>query len=122
MRDSHCCVSCGAAYQVGDRAFPVDHIVPYRISKTFSDDPNSLENLMTLCRSCHSTKTGFERYFLAGDMFAYVQLLIWKLHLSEDRMNAAFQWCGLMEVHEKRLWLPGDYQSVDRVWSWRSSR
>ena len=45
-RDGYSCQYCGNKDDVH-----VHHIVPYRISKD-----NSLNNLISLCRSCHTTE------------------------------------------------------------------
>jgi len=47
-RDDYKCVKCGEVY----KDLYCDHIVPYRICKE-----HKLENLQTLCGSCHSKKT-----------------------------------------------------------------
>ena len=46
-RDGWQCVRCGS-----DELLEVDHIVP-----TYADGSNELDNLQTLCRSCHRKKT-----------------------------------------------------------------
>lgn len=56
-RDGHTCQSCGHAPSDDDRDLDVHHIRPLR---TFDDleDANALDNLVSLCRSCHSTWEG----------------------------------------------------------------
>ena len=56
-RDGHTCQSCGHAPGDDDRDLDVHHVRPVR---TFDDpeDANALENLVSLCRSCHSTWEG----------------------------------------------------------------
>jgi len=50
MRDNWTCQVCGIhCNKSGKSAIQCHHIIPYRISK---DD--SISNLVTLCRSCHS--------------------------------------------------------------------
>lgn len=46
-RDGHACVQCGARSRL-----EVDHIVPVE-----SGGSDHIENLQTLCRSCHITKS-----------------------------------------------------------------
>lgn len=52
-RDCYKCVSCGISKIEHQKVFGgnlhVHHIIPYYISKS-----NALENLVTLCRSCHA--------------------------------------------------------------------
>ena len=43
------CQHCGMTPRKNGRALDVHHTIPYRISKD-----NSPDNLITLCRSCHS--------------------------------------------------------------------
>lgn len=56
-RDDHTCQSCGHSPCDGSRDLDVHHIRPLR---TFDDpaDANALDNLVSLCRSCHSTWEG----------------------------------------------------------------
>ena len=48
IRDRHTCQMCGSKSSLS-----VHHIVPYRFTKD-----NSLDNLITLCVSCHATQDG----------------------------------------------------------------
>lgn len=50
-RDGYRCRECGFVGR-----FEVDHIIP-----TFDGGTNDLDNLQTLCRSCHIDKTKAER-------------------------------------------------------------
>ncbi len=50
-RDGYKCQSCGANL-MGKKQAHVDHIVPLARGGT-----NDIDNLQTLCASCHSTKT-----------------------------------------------------------------
>ena len=62
-RDGHKCQDCGAPQSDFDRALSVHHIMP---RKKYTDENgnydyergNRLENLVTLCRSCHSKWEG----------------------------------------------------------------
>lgn len=56
-RDGYTCQSCGHNPGDGQRDLDVHHIRPLR---TFDkpDDANALDNLVSLCRSCHSTWEG----------------------------------------------------------------
>lgn len=66
-RDGFACRNCGEAWTEGSKAFPVDHIRPWREFGTV-DEANDPVNLVTLCPSCHSRKTHtFERMALSGD-------------------------------------------------------
>ena len=51
-RDGYKCVKCGITESEIGREMDVHHIVPY---KYFNNDSeaNNLENLLSLCRSCH---------------------------------------------------------------------
>lgn len=73
IRDNQTCRLCGVVWVTGQRAFPVDHIVPRRSFETRveADDP---ENLATLCAACHASKTfGAERRWLKGDALDLVR-------------------------------------------------
>ena len=52
LRDNHSCRCCGEKQKVGE-FFDVHHITPY---ESFENkwEANSLENLITVCRKCHS--------------------------------------------------------------------
>ena len=52
-RDGWRCVACGRPGHL-----EVDHIEPMSFNK--KRDPFDLDNLQTLCRSCHINKTGIE--------------------------------------------------------------
>jgi hypothetical protein len=53
QRDHHTCQAClKTAEQVGRKNLPVHHIIPYREFKD-PKEANQLENLITLCQSCH---------------------------------------------------------------------
>lgn len=59
-RDNNCCQACladGRVTLVGHKPYTayVDHITPKAEGGTDDDD-----NLQTLCRACHTTKTGAE--------------------------------------------------------------
>jgi hypothetical protein len=53
LRDSYTCQRCGRQYAPAQRRFlHVHHIVPY--AQCESEHPDALENLTTLCISCHA--------------------------------------------------------------------
>lgn len=58
-RDGHKCLVCGKS----DVDLYCDHIIPYRICQN-----HALDNLQTLCGSCHSKKTvqDIKNYFTVG--------------------------------------------------------
>ncbi len=49
--DNYTCQDCGKKEEPGKRAFDVHHIVEYKNGGT-----NEMNNLLTLCRSCHNKK------------------------------------------------------------------
>jgi 5-methylcytosine-specific restriction endonuclease McrA len=72
-RDDNKCRRCGRGREDQERAFPVDHVIPWRNfeNKSQADDP---ENLVTLCPQCHAWKTAHaERRWLQGDGIAFEQ-------------------------------------------------
>lgn len=66
-RDGHRCRRCGKTAADNRQALSVDHVIPWR---TFSDhsEANRPENLVALCRSCHSKKQHAEFAWLKGDV------------------------------------------------------
>lgn len=71
IRDNHQCRRCGTRQTATDRAFPIDHVIPWRVwrDKAQADEPR---NLVTLCHRCHAIKTGdIERRWLKGDVLAF---------------------------------------------------
>lgn len=73
VRDGRCCRRCGKPETENGARLSVDHLVPWRTftDKTLANDP---ENLVSLCRSCHTKKTvGPERAYLRGDGLALAQ-------------------------------------------------
>lgn len=72
-RDGHTCQRCNKPHPGTGRAFPVDHIVPWR-SFTDKAAANAPDNLVTLCASCHAIKTTvYERLWLKGDVIGFEQ-------------------------------------------------
>jgi CRISPR/Cas system Type II protein with McrA/HNH and RuvC-like nuclease domain len=61
-RDGFLCVRCGKSevQNLKETSQPlcVDHIIPYRFSKN-----NSMDNLQTMCHSCHGKKQPEDRVF-----------------------------------------------------------
>jgi hypothetical protein len=73
-RDGNKCRNCSAEWAGGKR-WPVDHIRPWRLFTSLGE-ANNLDNLATLCPSCHSRKTHkIEREALAGD---WTHLIKWE--------------------------------------------
>ena len=73
---------------------PVDHVVPYRLARETSKDPNALLNLLTACISCHGKKTPLERLLLKGDVVGFLgglRILGWPM----DRVQIALDFYGL---------------------------
>jgi 5-methylcytosine-specific restriction endonuclease McrA len=66
-RDGNKCRVCGKAAADGER-FPIDHIIPLRISHC-----HDLDNLITLCPSCHFAKNGAERKLRQHDRRGFEQ-------------------------------------------------
>lgn len=68
-RDEYRCGRCGKTQEENGQKLSVDHIIPWRMfvdDKTAANDPS---NLISLCRSCHSKKTGrAEKKMLDGNM------------------------------------------------------
>lgn len=67
-RDKHTCRRCRRVHQSNERAYPVDHVVPWRVfeDKAQANDPS---NLATLCHSCHTWKTTtVEAAYFRGDL------------------------------------------------------
>ena len=97
-RDGKLCRGCGEA--CGQRA-SVDHIVPFRLTRDFAKqdgkDPNDLNNLISLCRSCHSKKTMAERRLLKGDVIGFLNAV--RVFMPIDRVEHALEYWGIMKSH-----------------------
>jgi hypothetical protein len=78
----------------------VDHIVPFRMCKTYEDgrDPNNLRNLICLCRSCHAKKTHMERKVLGGDVMGFISRA--KAIVDLDRLLDALDYWGLVRLRQ----------------------
>lgn len=73
VRDGHRCQRCNRTQAENGQRLSVDHIIPWRAfeDKSKANDPS---NLASLCRRCHSTKTGvYERLWLRGDRIGMEQ-------------------------------------------------
>lgn len=73
QRDSYRCRRCSKTQEENGQKLSVDHVVPWRVfaDKNEANDPT---NLASLCRSCHSKKTGiYERLWLKGDVIGMEQ-------------------------------------------------
>jgi endogenous inhibitor of DNA gyrase (YacG/DUF329 family) len=53
-RDGQVCQICQKKHKVGERLFPIHHIIPFRNFNGDYEAANQLSNLITLCRSCHT--------------------------------------------------------------------
>lgn len=54
-RDGHQCRVCGTAENPSERGLSVHHIIPFRdFGVENHEEANQLENLMTVCDSCHN--------------------------------------------------------------------
>jgi 5-methylcytosine-specific restriction endonuclease McrA len=56
-RDNHTCQVCGHSPDESERGLDVHHIRPVRLFDT-PEEANDLENLVSLCRSCHQRWEG----------------------------------------------------------------
>jgi len=99
-RDNNICVNCDC--EDGKR-ISVDHIVPYRLAKLWSPQPNALVNLACMCRSCHSKKTGIERRLLEGDIHGFITSMYTLGGINYYRVLDALKYFGLERVIEERL-------------------
>ena len=93
-RDCYACRRCGLCEYGQLDKLSVDHVRPWR-SFEDKDLANHPDNLVSLCRRCHSYKTTtVERAWLLGDRIAWLQ---WVRSLSLE--SAAFGWIsGAVEV------------------------
>ena len=82
----------------------VDHIVPYRMIMAWNEDesraevydPNALENLVSLCRSCHQKKTSsIEALLLKGDVIGFIRKM--SPFIDPDRTKTALRLYGLVK-------------------------
>lgn len=72
-RDGHVCQRCGTTEAENCRRLDVDHIRPWRSFATEAE-ANRPENLVSLCKRCHRSKTsGAELAWLRGDRIAMMQ-------------------------------------------------
>lgn len=102
-RDGYICQGCGVPVEA--RGLAVDHLVPYRIAKRLADlnpslDPNAPINLMSLCGSCHATKTTYEEPARRGDLvkfFGWAALVVGKQPLRD-----ALEYFGLWDQMIRR--------------------
>ncbi len=72
-RNQYVCASCGQVY--GKKDVAVDHITPCGTLRKYSDLPSFVERLFcgreglqVLCKSCHYTKTMYERGMTDADI------------------------------------------------------
>lgn len=69
-RDSDRCVKCGEPDATG-RKLAVDHVIPWLLVKSDPSVGNHLDNLASLCSSCHGKKTSVvEPRLIRGDILA----------------------------------------------------
>lgn len=87
VRDGHRCKRCEITQDENKQKLSVDHVRPWR---TFKDKSlaNHPDNLVSLCRKCHSHKTTtVERDWLRGDVIA------WKRWVASLKLpSAKFGW------------------------------
>ena len=72
-RDGHRCQRCTRSQEENGQKLSVDHIIPWRL---FEDkaEANRPENLISLCKFCHSWKTSrAEQKYLRGDVLDFRQ-------------------------------------------------
>lgn len=79
----------------------LDHIVPYRIAKTTSKNPNDSQNLWPLCRSCHTKKTVLERKLYSDGAECFIKALINKFggHIATYKIYNAFSYFEISSTH-----------------------
>jgi 5-methylcytosine-specific restriction endonuclease McrA len=59
VRDSLCCRKCGKVVDYSSAR--IDHIIPVKNFASFQQ-AHRMDNLQTLCVSCHQEKTNAERH------------------------------------------------------------
>ena len=65
-RDDYACQRCGRSEEETGERLSVDHRIPWRyLPKRLANHP---QNLVSLCRRCHSWKTAAEVRWIKGDM------------------------------------------------------
>jgi 5-methylcytosine-specific restriction endonuclease McrA len=70
-RDRHCCRWCGRTQAENGQKLSVDHVRPWReFDADEKHEANDQQNLVSLCRRCHSKKSRLERQWLQGDKLA----------------------------------------------------
>jgi hypothetical protein len=73
LRDGYACRRCGKSEIENKQKLSVDHIRPWRSFES-KVDANHPDNLVTLCRKCHASKTiTIERAWLQGDALGWHQ-------------------------------------------------
>ena len=94
LRDGYLCQGCGSACS---QKASVDHIVPFRLTKLYAElegkDANDLQNLISLCRSCHAKKTMAERKLLRGDVMGFLADV--RVFMPIERVESALVFWGL---------------------------
>jgi endogenous inhibitor of DNA gyrase (YacG/DUF329 family) len=92
IRDMNTCANCG---DNSEKNISVDHIVPFRMCRTFQEgkNPNGLINLICLCRRCHMRKTQMEKTVLRGDVMGFIAKA--KAVIDRDRLLTALDFWGL---------------------------
>ncbi len=71
-RDALCCRRCGKTQGENGQKLSVDHVRPWRDCE-HEAEANDLNNLVSLCRSCHAKKNTLERRWLNGDGLALME-------------------------------------------------
>lgn len=65
-RDGYTCQICKTPHKPSSRHIHVHHIVPFRLFGTDYESANRLDNLITLCASCHSKAESITRRHVDG--------------------------------------------------------
>ena len=72
-RDEYRCIRCGKSQEENGEKLSVDHRIPWRyLPKKLANHP---DNLVSLCRPCHSWKTATERRWIDGNVQEFQRYL-----------------------------------------------
>lgn len=104
--EKNTCLRCGHIGRKGEKMH-VDHIFPYRVVLFWikqralppNADPNTRDNLMVLCVSCHAKKTAIELAIFKGDMYKFATEHV--KFLPREKMLKAFSNVGVAMLGER---------------------